>query len=50
MALIDYKCEKCGSSFFEIVKSGDEKVVCPKCKSDNTKRIYKGKFYGKGSS
>ncbi|ERI93569.1 putative regulatory protein [Clostridiales bacterium oral taxon 876 str. F0540] len=48
MALIDYKCEKCDSSFFEIVKSTEEKVKCPNCGSESTKRIYKGKFYGKG--
>lgn len=48
MALLDFKCKDCNSEFFEIVKSPDEKVVCPKCKSDKVERIYKGKFYGKG--
>lgn len=47
MALIDLKCESCGNSFFEIVKNTEEKVICPKCGSDNTKKIYKGKFYSK---
>lgn len=50
MPMIDYKCNECGREFFEIVSSSDEKVQCPSCKSMNTKRIYKGKFYGKGSS
>ena len=48
MALIDYKCRECQNEFFEIVRSEDEKVVCPKCKSENIARVYKGKFYGKG--
>jgi putative FmdB family regulatory protein len=48
MALIDLKCENCGNSFFEIVKNAEEKIVCPNCGSYDTKRIYKGKFYGKG--
>lgn len=46
MALIDYKCEKCGNDFFEIVKE-DTKVKCPKCGSEEVKREYKGKYYGK---
>ena len=47
MALIDFKCEKCGSSFFEIINNSEEKVQCPKCGSDEVKRVYKGKYYGK---
>lgn len=50
MPLIDYKCEKCGSSFFEVVNGDNEKVVCPKCGSTDVKREYKGKYYGKGGS
>lgn len=46
MALIDYKCSKCGHEFFEIVKGDTDKIICPKCGSDETQRIYKGKFYG----
>lgn len=49
MPIIDYKCKDCGKQFFEIVKSAEDKVVCPNCKSTNTDRIYKGKFYGKNS-
>lgn len=45
--IIDYKCKKCGNSFFEIVKDADEKVKCPKCGSSDVQRIYKGKYYGK---
>lgn len=50
MALIDFRCNKCGNKFFEIISSEDaNKVKCPKCGSDST-RVYKGKFYGKSSS
>lgn len=48
MALIDFKCKKCGKDFFEIVSSNEEKVVCPKCNSEEVERIYKGKYFGKG--
>lgn len=48
MALIDYKCNECNNEFFEIVNGENTSVSCPKCKSTNVKRIYKGKFYGKG--
>lgn len=47
MAIIDFKCEKCGKEFFEILKSSDEKVKCPECGSEEIKRVYKGKYYGK---
>ncbi len=50
MPLIDYKCEKCGEEFFEITKGENEKVKCPKCGNIDVKRIYKGKYYGKGSA
>ncbi|KYH34886.1 DNA-directed RNA polymerase subunit P [Clostridium tepidiprofundi DSM 19306] len=49
MPLIDYKCNKCGKEFFEIVKNADEKVKCPVCGSEDTDRVYKGKFYGNGN-
>lgn len=45
MALIDYKCEKCGKEFFEVVKEGDI-IKCPSCGAVEVKRLYKGKFYG----
>ncbi|OPJ62287.1 FmdB family zinc ribbon protein [Clostridium oryzae] len=47
MPLIDYKCRKCSNEFFELVKDASEKRNCPKCGSEDTERVYKGKFYGK---
>lgn len=50
MALIDFKCDKCGNKFFEIINPEDAaKIRCPKC-GGSVKRVYKGKFYGKSSS
>lgn len=48
MAVIDFKCKKCGKEFFEIVSSNDTNVECPECKSTDIERLYKGKYYGKG--
>ncbi|AAK81473.1 putative FmdB family regulatory protein [Clostridium acetobutylicum] len=47
MPLIDYKCKSCGNQFFEIVSNSDDKAKCPKCGSEDSERVYKGKFYGK---
>lgn len=47
MALIDFKCSKCGEEFFEIINIKDvDKIKCPKCGS-SVMRVYKGKHYGK---
>ncbi|WP_138206426.1 FmdB family zinc ribbon protein [Haloimpatiens lingqiaonensis] len=48
MPVIDFKCKKCGSEFFEIA-AHDEQVECPKCGSNEVERVYKGKYYGKGN-
>ena len=45
MPLLDYKCEKCGKIFSELVKNSDEEVFCPACK-EQAKRIYFGKVTG----
>lgn len=38
MPLFSYKCEICGNEFEELVRNADEKVQCPKCKSNLVKR------------
>ncbi|CDF57496.1 FmdB family zinc ribbon protein [Thermobrachium celere] len=38
MPLFTYKCEICEHEFEELVRSVDEKVDCPKCKSSLVKR------------
>lgn len=50
MALMDFKCENCGESFFEILKDVNDKVVCPKCGSENVRKVLKTGQYGKTSS
>lgn len=50
MPLIDFKCTKCENEFFEIVKNENEKIICPKCGSEEVRKLYKGKFYGKNGA
>jgi putative FmdB family regulatory protein len=38
MPLFNYKCEKCGKQFEELVRSCSEKVACPECKSEDVKK------------
>jgi putative FmdB family regulatory protein len=46
MALIDFKCEKCGYKFFELVNFKDrDRVKCPQCESSDVKQIYEGQCY-----
>ena len=51
MALIDFKCNKCGEKFEEIVKLSDRKnIKCPKCGSSDIRQVFEGKCSGVGSS
>jgi putative FmdB family regulatory protein len=36
--LFNYKCQKCGKKFEELVRSCSEKVTCPECKSEDVKK------------
>jgi putative FmdB family regulatory protein len=38
MPLFDYICVECKHQFEALVKKNDEKVECPKCKSEKTDR------------
>lgn len=38
MPLFEYKCTDCDNRFEELVSSGDVKVFCPKCKSEEVSR------------
>ena len=44
MPIYEYKCEKCGNVFDELVKDCGEKVICPRCRSVAA-RNYSGKIY-----
>ena len=39
MPIYEYKCEKCGNEFEEIVIGSAEDVKCPACGSDKTGRL-----------
>lgn len=50
MALIDFKCTKCGKKFFEIIKPSEiGKIKCPDCGGD-VKRVYEERSIGKHSN
>lgn len=44
MALLQYKCPKCGKKFEELVKKFDALVLCPDCKIQ-AERDYCGEMY-----
>lgn len=44
MPILQYKCEKCGKRFEELVKVYTDKVVCPDCGGE-TIRDYSGEMY-----
>ena len=44
MPLLQYKCEKCGKRFDELVRSYLDEVKCPDC-GGNTSRDYSGDMY-----
>lgn len=44
MALIDFRCDKCGEKFDEIVKPDSrDSIKCPKCGSREVKQVFEGK-------
>ncbi len=44
MPFLQYKCEKCGKEFDELVKSFADEVLCPTCKTV-AKRNYSGEVF-----
>lgn len=38
MPLFNYKCLDCENSFEEFIRNSDEKVSCPKCKSERVQK------------
>jgi len=39
MPIFEYKCQKCGYKFEELVL-GKEEIKCPKCKSTSLKKLF----------
>ena len=51
MPVIDFKCDKCGEKFEEIVKLFDrENIKCPKCGSKDIRQVFEGKCNTGGSA
>jgi putative FmdB family regulatory protein len=44
MPMLDFKCNKCGSKFEELVFAHNkDRVRCPKCGENDLSRVYEGK-------
>jgi len=39
MPIYEYRCEACGRTFEELVRTSNEKVSCPSCASPDVKRL-----------
>lgn len=55
MPMYEFRCNKCGKQFEELVLSRTEAVQCPKCKKDDVTRLmsacsFKSAGSAKGSS
>jgi len=48
MPIYKYKCKKCGHKFEKLV-FGQEKIKCPKCKSENLEKLVSAFATGKSS-
>ncbi len=42
MPIFEYKCNKCGTEFEELVSSTDSKVECPECGSSDVDKLISG--------
>lgn len=44
MPVFRYACKQCGNTFEELVRSYEEEVICPVCKT-KAERVWCGKVY-----
>ena len=49
MPLFEYSCNKCGIKFDEGVRSSDQEVECPVCKSKKAEKLFSSFATGKNS-
>lgn len=49
MPLFEYSCNKCGIKFDEWVRSSDQEVECPVCKSKKAEKLFSSFATGKNS-
>jgi len=40
MPIYEYRCEKCGRLFEELVTNSSQKIACPDCDSENVEREF----------
>ncbi|OYD15207.1 hypothetical protein CH330_06280 [candidate division WOR-3 bacterium JGI_Cruoil_03_51_56] len=40
MPIYEYKCQKCGARFEQLLKRADEKVSCPECGSFELEKLF----------
>ena len=40
MPIYEFRCERCGGRFEELVKAGTETVACRSCGAERTTRVY----------
>jgi putative FmdB family regulatory protein len=40
MPLYEFRCEKCGRRFEELVTNSSQKVACPNCDSEDVEREF----------
>lgn len=40
MPLYEYKCSDCDHKFEELVKSGEQKIICPNCRSEKVQKAF----------
>jgi len=50
MPIYEYKCNECGFRFEVLVFSGDKKILCEKCGSENPVRLLSGFATGGGAA
>lgn len=48
MPVYEYCCGKCGAKFEVLVRSGEGKITCPKCRARKVRKLFS--VFGIGSS
>jgi len=49
MPVFEYTCNRCGVKFDEWVRTTDQKVICPICKSEKVEKLFSSFSTGSGT-
>ena len=49
MPVFEYTCNRCGVKFDEWVRTADQKVICPVCKSEKVEKLFSSFSTGGGT-